>query len=861
MESKYLIKHAIDNVWCAPDQDNQYIIELHRVSKLMGETNRVILFNRKIHLPILNKRFHVFTSDRTTANKLKLLTNVLNWEEETWFNVGDVINASSLFLNIYNEKGVELPKFQSWYMVTKENSLIFAFEENTKIPINYKSEVVYIKTYTNAFYSSMRDTSEIDTHYEYKVPINTDQILEIQNLYELYNNKPGYVFCYINGIYTNKIDLIRTSIGDTIEFIYDSSVDTITRYTIADLETFNSALDGAYKYLIMRNDNRNGLIDYLDDIDIHIVVNLSTNIDKGIYFHRNNIKAVRMVTHRDYSLLVDNVVYETNKLKELFNMASLDNGQMMIEIKVRNSGFDRPLIYEDKRLHELYKLEYSDRIQAMVGLNALDVWKAENLEESYYNKLMNIDLQSFNITAVEKAYGYNGMSIVMADTPTKTHLYSSMQRIMVPQGLANNTTFYEYDINGNLLEKHYQPIGSQYIANNSNARLIEAIYGLGTDMPDVKFGTNNIAITLNHSYRVYMCYIVAGFPNNQWQDVTGDGYYRVENNLIINNGLVGNEYFMVRSDKTFLTMELVLTAIAGTFYFDLAEKENRGNGYLNYILPVPLGELDIWLNGKSLIKDLDYIIKFPRVYVVNKEYLAQPAGSTGQSVKVRYTGFCDKDLKMDAIEDYGFIEHGFLSNNNRFNIRDDKVMRITVGGQLKTKADVLFSEEHSGVSIINSSNGRPYQVKDIIVPLTIYSDEDTYSLRDKSIIIDQMVEDYLTLKLPQSDRPAPSAIPERYKLVSPFFSHIINDMQSNQINNIELSTLVTDTDIINFFRDYEYLLDYDPITKNLSEAYVIIHPHQLDTTIHLDLLKMRILSRLVNLYGDNKIEISPFVTL
>lgn len=85
---------------------------------------------------------------------------------------------------------------------------------------------------------------------------------------------------------------------------------------------------------------------------------------------------------------------------------------------------------------------------------------------------------------------------------------------------------------------------------------------------------------------------------------------------------------------------------------------------------------------------------------------------------------------MDEIDDFGFVEHGFLSNNNRHDIRDDKVLRITLNGSLKDRNDLQFSEGHDGISIVNSLNGQPYQIKDIIVPLKQLVNENTYSLRE-----------------------------------------------------------------------------------------------------------------------------------
>ncbi len=860
MKNDYLKEHALKNVWCAPDQDNQYLIKLHRVTKLSGEVNRVLLFNRKISLPVVKLKYHVFTSDRLNPRQLKMLSTVVNWGEEIWFNVADTINQTSLFVNIYNDLGIEIPKYQSWYLLTKEGALIFAFEENPKIPINYRSEVVYFRTYTNAFYGSDRDVHGVDTTYYGKKIKYVSDTLDMQSTFNTLDALPGYVYCYVNGVYTDKIDLVRVQIDDVVEMIYDSSVVVVDKYVIKDLDTFNSTLDSMYKYLLMRRDDRLGVIDYLDDLDIHITAEVTTNIYKGVYFHRNSEKSIRMITHRDYSLSVDNVVAMCNKLKDVTG-THLDNLEMFVEIKVRDSGLHRPLIHEINRIHELYKLGYENRYNAVIGINALDIWRAEVLEENSYIRLMGSRLNDFTLETIEAAYGYNGEAKVLADTPTKTHLYSGRQRVFVPQGLSNHATFYEYDQDGTLLGWQYQAMGSEYLATNNNARIIEGIAGFGSDRPDVSFGVTNIQLPTEYNYRVYMCRrLPDGNTDENWSDVTGSAFYSVVNGYLVNNNLSTDEYFMVRSDKNFLALNFNAPVTDGVLFFDLYEYHKRTTTFIKANMPVPMGDLDIWLNNKSLIRGIDYYVDFPRVYIVSKKHLAEPI-SGPQNIKVRFTGFCGESMELDDVEDYGFIEHGFLSNNSRFDIRDDKVMRMTVGGALKTRDDLQFSEEHSGVNITHVLNGQPYQVKDIVVPITTYTTGNVYQLRDQAIARDKVVADYLTLKIPQPDRNAVSAITELYPMYSPFFSRIVSLMQDNTISDVQLATLNDDMSYISFFGIYEYLLDHDPITKNISSDFVVIHPSISSTTINLSLLKLRVLNRLVTLYGGGRIVLSPFITL
>ena len=74
MKNAYLVEHALKNIWCAPDQDYQFLIKLHRVTRIYGEANRILMFNRKIALPVANTKYHVFTSDRLNPKQLKMLS-------------------------------------------------------------------------------------------------------------------------------------------------------------------------------------------------------------------------------------------------------------------------------------------------------------------------------------------------------------------------------------------------------------------------------------------------------------------------------------------------------------------------------------------------------------------------------------------------------------------------------------------------------------------------------------------------------------------------------------------------------------------------------------------------------------------
>lgn len=859
---QFFIQHGIDNVWSNLYQDRQFVLSAQRITKPVGVINSFELMRRNIVLPSQKTRYHVYQIGSLHPLKLGLLNRKPSWVKEVWSSFATAINELKLITNLYDNKGLELPRFNSYYMFSNEGDLILAIPEDSNLPVDYGSDI-FLRVYSNAYFQSNRSDLLVDQTVclGREIKVNQD-ITDIHLLYQNYSALDGYTYCYVNGVKVDALDPFTMQLYDTVELVFDSSISKVVKYRLGDLLTFDSTLDGKIKYLLHSPGDVDN-IDFYDDVDIHILYEFLADRHKGYYYYSNVEDSHRMVTHSDYSVVVDYISFIANSLNDRISDVQIALEDMVIEVKVRKSGYLRPLVYDNSRLFELYKLDDESTVQAMLGINAtVPVWQAAVLEHSAYAELMRSWVGEIDMSLMQKAYGYNAMSKLVGDTPTKTVLENGQQTIELPYALVNNSTVYDYDENGHLLRTERHLNGTMYTSPHGATRLVEVISGIGTNNPDVRFGEDNINLPEHGKYRVYMSYLNDGVSNGTWTDITDGPLYGVVNDVLVWNNLESDYILMVRTDLTFLDYELEFPSVEGNLFFTFSEVENRGDGAQEYILPVPLGELDIWLNGKSLIKNLDYKVVFPKVYILNKKHINQPAGSTLQKIHVRYTGFSNSELEMDPIEDYGFIEHGVLSNNSKYDIRDDKVMRMTVDGSVIHRDDLIFSELHQGISIVNVSNGKPYQVKDIVVPLESLVDENTYTLRDKSILIDKSVSDYLTLKLPQPERNGISSIVEKYPVVSPFIATIISHLRVDIITLAMILEDESDNGVLAICNEYEELLQFDPISDSnkLNEYYVEVHPHILTNTIDLTLVKYRFLLKVVDLYTNGLINISSFVT-
>jgi hypothetical protein len=860
----YLVDHAIKNVWCNPGQDGQYIVVPHRLSPKVGYLNVVRMMYRTIELPTRGSYYHLFQIGQINPILLSLMPNNPQWTREKWISLADCCTKNCMMVDIYSDKGIQIPRHEVYYLVSEEKNLIIAIKENKKIPINYSADTIYFRVYDNAYYESIRADSSVDgIIVKGKTIATTGDILIIQSEINLLQAKYGNCNLFKNGYLVDSINLANTKLGDVVEYVYDSSVKRVIELIVEYLPVYESELDSARKYLLHYPWTGREIIEYHDDIDIYVVDEYSTDKYTGVYYHRNVSKSCRMVTHRDYGLLISHVRHFTNVLANARSGVILPE-QLKLKLFIRKSGYDRPLVFEHNRLHELFKLDDDRILAAMVGTDStVENWTASNLENSNYCKLMRSEANNVNRELIIDAYGYNALSVLLGNTPKQSYLYSGKQQVTVNYGLQQTSTAYEYDEAGILIGHHLHNSGTVYNAVDNNARLIEIINGIGTNQPEVIFGENNILLPRYDNYRVYYCHRVNNDLDYNWTDITGTAYYRIVDNVLQWTGLDYNQFIMIRTDRTFLNYELGIIPSDSIIRFTISELEDRGDGIEHYAMPVPAGELDIFLNGYSLIENIDYYVNFPEVVIVNKSYLTGAPNTSVQKILVRFTGFCNSDFSRDVADDHGFVIHGTLSHNNRFDIRDDRVMRIIVDGRCLHRDQLYFSELHAGISVTNVDNGKPYSIKDIVVPMKDLIATNTYDLRNQSIAVDNIVADYMTRFLPQPDRPAPSAITNRHIVISPFIAKVMYDLLTNHYFTLDKLLTINDTKVLELCKPYEQWLEFDPINPkfNTDTRFIEIHPHNHYNTVPLNLYQYRFLRRVIDLYARGLVDISHFVTL
>ena len=848
----YLIDHALKNVWCTPDQDTQSIMQLARLTPKEGVWSRVQIMWREYVLPEPQVRFHVYQIGQIHPLLLGLLT-----VREKWVTLAKSCNDEKMIVDLFVASGIEFPRTQAWFMVTRDKNLVVAVKAQKSIPVDLGYFDLNMRVYSNAYFNSDRsDPLDDFVRVEGGLMQTRNQIIELQTKFERYQALRGQVYAFVNGMKVHAINLLTVKIDDTAEFVYDSSIYKVMDFKIADLKTFESTLDQRAKYLLHVAGTADDNIDYQDDIDVFLIEPTANNGHSGVYYHRKALDALRNLTHRDYSIPVQNLLSFTLSQTPTKNL-----NNMYLRLHFRRGGYNRPLVNEHNRIKELYKLKDLDIRKAMLGVDAVvPNWQADTLESAAYAKIMRIGDKQITEQLVEDAYGYNAIAKLIGDTPSNTRSYSGLTLVDMPYGLQTNATVWEYDANGLLLGFYNHAQGAVYACTNRTAKRVEVLSGLAGDLVDQFYGDVEITIDPNLNYRFYTAPIVAGVVGKVWTDVTDSSKYDIVNGKV--HWMVDRTKYqtIVRTDARVLAYSFTMQPNDGVFLFTLNNSEKRGTVTSKRVMEILMGELDVFLNGRSLVEGVDYFRVGNQIMIICKKHMVN-VFTAPQKITVRFSGFCLPSGELAPRQDAGFVDHGMLSRNRRYDIRDDKVLRIIAGGRLYDRTELEFSEDDSGVYPRSIVNGTPYQIRDIVVPMRNLTPTDTYALRERSIAVDQAISDYMTIKLPEPVIENPNIIPERYEVVSPFIQKILSDLQTKVLDDDRLYGHFNDTVVFELCKPYEYLLAFDPTqeTSAVDPNYVTIHPHLSPNTVDMGIYQNRFLARVVKLYSNGLIDLAPFI--
>lgn len=816
MIPEYLSMHARENVWCVPYQDNQVILDLAHLSPLRGEVGSCKVMWQDLYLPTPQDYYHVYQIGGNGPDRLGL-----PWDTDDWLSLQTWATQNNAIIDLYTSSGIQLPLSMAWVYRTDTGDFVIAI---MRPPANwapkYDSMVtlgvdpVSIRIYRNAYYVTAEGEA-IEQPVVYggglmRTAASLAQLkIEVNNLL----TRDGLVKLFVNGYWVDNNHLSQLVTGDIVEYVFDGSVERVVDFNVGQLRDFMSQIDDASKYVLHPpKDPRGEILRYRDDVDVYLYTGDTDLTSKGLYYCRNAEDSLRMVTHADYALRVDYV----NAYQALL---ADKNSDLRVQLHIRNAGDRNYLVDEHHRIKRLYAFDDAFINAALIGGDALlPEWTARVLEASLYPAIMR-DYEGIpDPNDVAYCYGINACGVLLADSPKAVTVDTNGSWVPVGLQLQAGCTALEYDANGLLIGWRQFAGGERYYVQSALCTLVEFQTGLGDKALDWTQGTDPITVPAGVRYQLYYCAVAKGIPDLVWRPAVAGTHYRIVDGvltwLVDPNGKTG----LMVTDKKFMLYSLDLNSGDGNYHFTITQGTALGDA-----ATLQPKRLAINLNGHWLTEGVNCVVQWPVVYLTSDRYL----NATGtQRVTVMGTGFCDPaTLTRELPTDVGWVERGVVSVNERYDLRDDRVMHVVVDGATLLTSLVPFAEvvpDGDVTGYLKLRNGLPFMAYPAVVPLREYSEAVNQSLNALEKATDGAVSDYLTPRVPMYQLDGPNPISGFYSLYSPFMSGLLKGLKLGTI-----TTPYSPTDkaaVLAAIQPVVGLLDYDPARLGMNTNYARLRP-------------------------------------
>ena len=880
--NEHLTEYALRNIWCNPTRDKQQAYRLIRVTGERGAMAYVSINRDTVRLPDTTSHWQVYQAGSVHPNRVGL-PNVL-WE---WKSFADLCRDNQMLAEAYTTEGLQIPKNDVYYFYSNGHGLFVAVRDPGSL-FTFTDDNVFVRFYTSVVYGSKyplqgRGITVINEKVADQTAISE---LRSKSLNLLANG--GQVFVFVNGRFVDEVSLRYISPNDTVEVVYDPTVYKVFDINIKDALTFTSIRDNIRKYLIHPPKDGKEQIDYSDDVDVYLIRKVNDRAG-GVYYHHSQPQVIRQVTHRDYAVSIPHVraLFEEHKTAAVSRFSKYpehvwdDMESLTLRFYVREPGTTRGLVNCANRVKELYRLSDKDIVDQMAGTGStIPFWRAENLENSAYVRFMGLYPRDFEFEPFEQytkdsdkktamqelvgeVLGYHESARILANTPTKTELINGRRYGYLSYEYWSNATVYEYDEKGYLLGYYPSDAIEVYRCVNDNCYSIDAISGSPGDNIIFSNDTRQSAITVpkGFNYRIIVCPLRRNEPTYEWRDVTYDqtltDYALVSDNADGSKRIewrLADRYSFgaVVLDSHYVQNTITLTTDDGLLQFSL---NDTSLGYRE-VSKVPLKHMDVWLNGRYLVKDIDYHVEWPRIVLSCAEHVNR--AKKEQSITYRVYGAPQLDGKVDVDEEIGFVSRNTLSRDGRVQFYHNQVPQIMVGGGIVAQSDILFDNEISDAVMSKVRNGAPYSIKCPTRTLRdVFPDDEKAKVEDDAR--NKLVSDLYTVKFPIVYDAQTEFIEYRYNVISCFAQKILTDIVNDTNMPDFYKRHYSEQDLLKHYESYSWLLTFDVGQYAVDAKRVKVIPHWFNEAVVLPYYKYTLYQRILKAFLKYTIDTTNFI--
>lgn len=900
MALQILRRHALKHAWVEPIQDTQHRIQPSRSSPRLGVHRIGKVYWRDIATPTAadptsKASYHIYPLGQIDPSTMSL-----KMERELWYRTDTLRKEQGVVIDVTLTNGAVIPPALCFLTFSNEGYFILAVQRSktdygTCRIINTYGEEELISASPDITELSIRFYHNATTHSQQWRKDNPDKYIldsavekitgatafqrfksKADAIVKRYAGKGMGVYFLDGFIVDTPTTYHPKMLNKELRIDFDSTIREKIFFRGNVVTAYRSKLDPAYDKLLLVSPTQGRGVDYHDDVDFYLVQREAGIGYKGVRLDRMHPNSVRQVTHRGWGIRVD-LVNDVIRANEW--LVGINNIEILTV--VRHGGMRRSLAHSSNRIADLLALPYAQQLSAMAERESnLAIWRASNLENSKYMKVMSANAEGITDIMVEEAYGYHAITKAVMKTFCKVDggvidvdpgfCVPFSERIPLASERNTQRCVFWFDKNGHLLDYGTDDTIRPWIKVPEKHRRT-AVYAevfLGRlETSGGYVGNHRDSETVvddnwgYYSHRNYCCGITNGLLDNKWFDVTGSAYVqdvagngknpphvKWNYNLLAQAGL----YPLTRFANTISvqTFRRHTGNIVGPIQIILTE---FNNGFSN-LMGVAPGHVDVYMDNRPLIADLDYhYLSGGEIYIVKK-----PAKPT-TTITVRHYGLANPETNEPFFStDIGFVKNGKLSANNKYDPRQDRDFRLIIGGGLVAPDTVQFDE--GGRATVVNYEGAPYCVDDYQPTIEHFTGMKTIPSLMTSRKVDQDVSTYLTPRIPTKLDGKEFLQGTRWQMFSPVMAHFIQLMLNGGLGDallLEWEQLgTTAQNIESIGRRFS---EFDPVLYRYDGNYIQVDPYPFDTLITVTAKQYQLLQQVNFLMLKDYLNLSPFI--
>lgn len=906
----FITQHAKDNVWAEHIQDKDYYIRPARITPNGGSLKYAEVGMKSIALPnasLVNSNlyYHVYHIGQIPTHILGI-----DLVENKWLSIDEIASKSECYVNVFLDNGYVVPRSKCFLLRTwPGKNILLAIEYDPKAsfgftksydhvtnasvssPNTLNNKDINLRFYTNArhFATDRRDNAtNVDNQMYFETGAYTRNVNQ-----RIKANKSGAVepkqgWFVLEGQIMNYEAVVNDypkAMDKEISVYRDETIIGIEYHKVQDLKTFVSNRNrNIKKYLINLQTPPDQLV-YYNDVEYYLGKMDTHGAFRGLCIPMLRINPITTITNKTHAIRTDTI---TDLMTS--NDWMVDSQNVYLMVVIRQGGMLRGLVHQHTRIEELFKLPEPIVMSALTGVNSLlDEWKASTLEQDDYATIIEATDKAIVPDIVFNAYGYNAITRYHHPNPLVVNEYttddsgknwyavqlsnaaSERNKLLTPGGL--HLEVIEYDKDGLFIGRKRFPYanGGLLVSTQDVDRKVHLVehYVNNVESPIIDVGEDFKTRIEDNDLAIFgfAAYITTSPSNDlqpKWIDITNlNSYYYLTDtvktdgskirtlvwNLNVLNDIGARPMVRINNRVCFKTYK-VKDLTKGYRSFPVITLPNNSQGKIQ----VEPGTIELWLEQRLLIEDIDYVVKWPNIYIGKRIIDIETA-----EIHVRLTGLADPYTSQHyKARETGFVKGGVLSVNNLYDIRNDRNIQINVGGAVKNRDEVSFDEKKTTASVID---GRPYQIRDYITPVELYSNRSTVLEKEKSEDLDSKVMGYLNEYLTTSDTRQPIINNTRWMVVSVFLDDIISRLLKGWLG-VEVNTTWTSEQVEAWVDDVKYLLSVDiAYFETTNKNYIRLIPHGKPTTIRLTQQQYKLVEYIADKYLNGVVQINHMIAI